>query len=222
MKRALMLTALVASGIVGLKLLVENVLGLDLTPIVEAWVLQPGTSSALTVVILLAADVFLPVPSSLIMILSGAVFGVVWGSLLSLVGSIGGEWLGFELARKYGDRLSSRMLSDDELRRLTHLFARSGAATVFITRALPIVMETVSIVAGLSRMRRTAFLAASLAGTLPIVVVYAYAGAVSRQTGSLIPGVIMLIAVTGAGWLWYQAQGSRLKAQSRLGSSPES
>jgi uncharacterized membrane protein YdjX (TVP38/TMEM64 family) len=204
MRQAIRLTALVACGVIALKLLVENVLGVDMTPMVEAWVLRPGTSSALTVVILLAADVFLPVPSSLIMILSGAVFGVVWGSLLSLVGSIGGEWLGFELARRYGHRVSSRMLGDDELQRLSQLFARSGAATVFITRALPIVMETVSIVAGLSHMRRTAFLAASLMGTAPIVVVYAYAGAVSRQMGSLIPGVIMVIAVTGAAWLWYK------------------
>jgi uncharacterized membrane protein YdjX (TVP38/TMEM64 family) len=221
MKRAMLLMALVAGGVIGSKLLIENILGVDMTPIVESWVFQPGTSSALTVVVFLASDVFLPVPSSLIMILSGAVFGVVWGSLLSLVGSIGGEWLGFELARKYGRRVSSRMLSEYELQRLTHVFARSGAATVFITRALPIVMETVSIVAGLSQMRRTAFLGASLLGTAPIVVVYAYAGAVSRQMGSLIPGVIMMIAVTGAGWLWYEAQGSGLKARdSRPDSEP--
>ena len=34
------------------------------------------------------------------MVLSGAAFGVLWGSVFSLVGSIGGEWLGFELVRR--------------------------------------------------------------------------------------------------------------------------
>jgi uncharacterized membrane protein YdjX (TVP38/TMEM64 family) len=58
----------------------------------------------------------------------------------------------------------------------------------------------------MSRMSRTSFLVSSLLGTIPIVVVYAYAGAVSRETGSLIPAVIILIAVAGAGWVWYRAR----------------
>jgi uncharacterized membrane protein YdjX (TVP38/TMEM64 family) len=67
-------------------------------------------------------------------------------------------------------------------------------------------METMSIVAGLSRMRRRVFLLASLAGTAPIVVVYAYAGAASRQAGSLLPAAVILVCMTGAGWLWYRGR----------------
>jgi uncharacterized membrane protein YdjX (TVP38/TMEM64 family) len=77
---------------------------------------------------------------------------------------------------------------------------------VVVTRALPVVMETMSVVAGLSKMNRGSFLVASLLGTAPIVVVYAYAGAVSRQTGSLVPAVIMLIAVAGLGWIVFRAR----------------
>lgn len=206
MKRALIFTALLAALVIGSKLLLENVLGVSLEPAVKAWVLQPRPSSALTVVVLLAADVFLPVPSSLIMILSGAVFGVLWGSILSLVGSVGGEWLGFELVRRYGRRVSSRILTERDIAQVHDLFARHGAGAVLITRALPVVMETISMVAGLSGMKRTTFLLASLAGTAPIVAVYAYAGAVSRHTGSLVPAIVMIVAVTGAGWLWYRAR----------------
>src|SRR6185369_9601682 len=144
---------------------------------------RAGTGGgAIAVVTLLAADLFLPIPSSVIMVLSGAVFGVLWGGLLSLVGSIGGEWLGFELVRRYGRRASAKMVGDDELARLSRVFTRHGAAAVVVTRALPVAMETMSVVAGLSAMRRSTFLIASLIGTAPIVVVYAYAGAVSRET----------------------------------------
>lgn len=220
MKRALVFTALLAAAVIASKVLLENVLGMSLEPTVRAWVLQPGASSALTVVILLAADVFLPVPSSLIMILSGAVFGVLWGSIFSLAGSVGGEWLGFELVRRYGRRISSRILTENDIARVHDLFASHGAAAVLITRALPIVMETISMVAGLSGMKRTTFLLASLAGTAPIVVVYAYAGAVSRQTGSLVPAIVMIVAVTGAGWLWYRARQGTMPAG--LAKSPRS
>ena len=55
-------------------------------------------------------------------------------------------------------------------------------------------------------MNRGSFLTASLLGTAPIVVIYAYAGAVSRRTGSLVPAVIMLIAVAGLGWILFRAR----------------
>jgi uncharacterized membrane protein YdjX (TVP38/TMEM64 family) len=205
-KRSLILTALVAGAVVLSKLLVENVFGIGLEPLVMAGVAHAGIGSALTVVALLAIDLFLPVPSSLVMVMSGAAFGTVAGSVLSLVGSVGGEWLGFELVRRYGRRASRRIVTDEDLRRLERVFARYGAAAVVITRALPIVMETMSVVAGLSSMKRTTFLLASLAGTAPVVVVYAYAGSVSRQMGSVVPAVVMLIAVAGGAFLWYRAR----------------
>jgi uncharacterized membrane protein YdjX (TVP38/TMEM64 family) len=139
------------------------------------------------------------------MALRGAAFGVWWGAALSLVGSIAGEWLGFELARIYGARWARRVAGDDEMARMRALMARHGVLAVVVTRALPVVMETMSVVAGMSAMSRARFLGASLAGTLPIVVVYAYAGAVSRQMDSVIPAVVILTAVAGAAWVWYRA-----------------
>jgi len=206
-KRTMTLIAGVAGAVILSKLLIENVLGIRLDTLAESWMARAGTGGgAIAVVTLLAADLFLPIPSSLIMVLSGAVFGVLWGSVFSLIGSIGGEWLGFELVRRYGRRASSKMVGDDELERLSRVFARHGAAVVVVTRALPVVMETMSVVAGLSKMNRGSFLVASLLGTAPIVVVYAYAGAVWRRTGSLIPAIIMLLAVAGLGWVVYRAR----------------
>ena len=206
MKRIVMLIGGVALAIILSKLLLENVLGIQLEPLINGWMSRAGTGSALIMIALLAADLFLPIPSSLIMVLSGAAVGVLWGSMFSLVGSIGGEWLGFELVRRYGQRASSKIVGEEELERLGRVFARHGMSVVVVTRALPVVMETMSVAAGLSTMSRSSFLRASLIGTVPIVVVYAYAGAVSRQTGSLLPAIIMLIAVAAFGWVLYRAR----------------
>lgn len=207
MRRTLALVAIVAGVVIGSKLLLENALGLSLEPLARAWMADAGWSGAAAVVGLLAIDIFIPVPSSIVMVLSGAAFGVWWGALLAFVGSLGGEWLGFELARRYGAGLSSRFIGDAaEVRRLNHILVTHGAAAVVVTRALPVVMETMSIVAGVSTMPRLTFLVASAIGTAPIVVVYAYAGAMSRETGSLVPAVVILIAVAAAGWVWYRAK----------------
>lgn len=206
MKRTAILIASVAGAIIASKILLENVLGIRLEPLLESWIVHAGAGSAATVIALLAADLFLPIPSSLVMVLSGAAFGVVWGALIALAGSVGGEWLGFELVRRYGRRASRKIVGDEEIDRLARVFARHGAAAVAVTRALPVVMETMSVVAGLSTMTRRTFLTASLLGTAPIVFVYAYAGAVSRQTGSLVPAIVMLVAVAGLGWVVYRAR----------------
>ena len=210
MRRTIALIAIVAVFVIGSKLLVENVLGFSFEPWARQWTVGAGLPAAAVVVGLLALDIFIPVPSSIIMILSGAAFGVVWGSLLAFAGSIGGEWLGFELARKYGTSVSQRFIGDaSERRRLNDILMTHGAVAIVVTRALPVVMETMSIVAGLSRMRRSTFLIASAIGTAPIVVVYAYAGAKSRETGSLVPAIVMLIAVAAGGWIWYRASLAR-------------
>jgi uncharacterized membrane protein YdjX (TVP38/TMEM64 family) len=207
MKRSVALVAAVAAVVVLSKVLLENVLGIDLGTWARSWVEHAGAFGALTVVTLLAVDVFLPIPSSLVMVLSGAAFGVWWGSLLAFAGSVGGEWLGFELARRYGSGLAARIVGDaEEIQRIDRTLVRHGAAAVVVTRALPVVMETMSVVAGLSTMSRASFLAASTIGTAPIVVIYAYAGAMSRDTGSLVPAIVMLIAVAGCAWVWYRAR----------------
>lgn len=206
MTRTIALVVGVAAVVMGSKLLIENALGLNLEPFARAWLDDAGIGAAATIVLLLTADILLPIPSSLVMVLSGAAFGTAAGSVIALVGSIGGEWLGFEIVRRYGRRASGSLVGDDEIARLERLFKRHGAAAVAVTRALPVVMETMSIVAGLSGMRRRDFLLASLAGTLPIVVLYAYAGAASRAMDSALPAVIMLIAVAGLGWIVYRAR----------------
>lgn len=199
----------VAATVIATKLLVENVLGLNLGDLLARWSDDPGPGAVAVIITLLAVDILLPVPSSFVMLASGALFGVAWGSLVSLAGSIGGEWVGFELVRRYGTPLALRLAGADDLQRLSGLMTRHGAAAVVATRALPVVMETMSLVAGLSTMPRRTFLAASLLGTAPVAAVYAWAGASSRGTGSLIPAIVMLSAVTAAGWIWYRSHASR-------------
>jgi uncharacterized membrane protein YdjX (TVP38/TMEM64 family) len=205
-KRPLLLIGCVAAVIIILNVLVENVFGIQLEPQVRTWLVDPGAGTALTIVALLVADIALPIPSSVVMVLSGAAFGVLGGSVVALIGSIGGEWLGFELVRRYGRNASQWLVGDVEVDRLARIFKRHGAVAVAVTRALPVVMETMSIVAGLSYMKRRDFLVASFVGTVPIVLVYAYAGALSRETGNLVPALVMLIAVAGFGWVLYRAR----------------
>ncbi len=206
MRRVFWLIGGVAVIVIATKVVFEDLMGMNLAAAATTWIADAGVGGAITIGLLLAADILLPVPSSLVMILSGAAFGVWWGALLSLAGSIGGEWLGFELARRFGVSLSTRLVGDQDMADMRVVMARHGAVAVLVTRALPVVMETMSVVAGLSAMKRSTFLITSLAGTLPVALAYAYAGALSRQMNNLVPAAVILAGVTITAWVWYRAR----------------
>jgi uncharacterized membrane protein YdjX (TVP38/TMEM64 family) len=128
---------------------------------------------------LLVADVFLPVPSSLLMAANGALFGVAAGAGLSLVGSVGATFLGFLIGRR-SRRLIEKLVSPAEKARADRLIARWGAIAVLLTRPLPLLSETVAILAGASPMGWGRLALASLLGAAPWCVVYAWTGERSR------------------------------------------
>ena len=81
---------------------------------------------------------------------------------------------------------------------------RFGPVAVMVSRPVPIMMETLSFLAGLARMPRLTFLLASLAGTIPISVLYAYAGAYAMEIRSVVPAMFTLLCLPAAGWLLAQ------------------
>lgn len=202
MRRWGVLAIAIALAVMLTKFVVEDVFGVDLLPTIQRWISHPGPAAATAVIGLLMVDIVVPIPSSIVMVLAGAVFGAVHGAILSLIGSLGCSIVGFELTRRYGRRASARLVGDEEIARLEGTFARHGAGAVFVTRPLPVVKETISVVAGLSAMPRRAYLVAATAGTIPEAVLYAYAGSASRQMGNIMPAVLILMALAAAAWMF--------------------
>jgi uncharacterized membrane protein YdjX (TVP38/TMEM64 family) len=165
------------------------------------WLSQRGgVLAAATGVGLLIADVFLPVPSSLVMIAHGALFGVWAGTALSLAGSVGATLFGFALGRR-GGPLLARLVSAEEKASADKLLAKWGALAILITRPVPLMAETVSILAGASPMGWGRMTLAALAGSAPAALLYALTGATAKSfaNGFLMFGVVLLIA----GIFWF-------------------
>lgn len=179
---------------------------------------QANVPTALLGVGLLVVDAALPVPSSLVMIAHGAVFGVVVGTLLSVVGSTCAAMIGFLLGRRGGDVLD-RLVSADERATADRLLARWGALAILITRPVPLLAETVTVLAGASPLgwRRAAL--AALAGSVPAALIYAMTGAAVAASGS---GALVLAAVVllaGGTWLAGRALHRRGDRDRRRGRS---
>lgn len=159
-----------------------------------------GVAGALLGVGLLVADVVLPVPSSLVMLAHGAVFGVGLGTLLSVLGGTGATLVGFGLGRR-GGALLARFVSIQERVAADRLLQRWGALAIIVTRPVPLLAETVAVLAGASTLGWGKATLAALVGTAPPAVIYALAGAAPTGAGGGALLFIVVMAVAGVTWL---------------------
>jgi uncharacterized membrane protein YdjX (TVP38/TMEM64 family) len=175
--------------------LVAEALGVPLLTDPTPWLGHGGTLAAVLGVGLLVADVLLPVPSSLVMVAHGALFGVVGGTLLSLLGSVGAALFGFAIGRR-GGRMMERLVTPAERERADYLLKRWGTLAIIVTRPVPLLAETVAIMAGTSSLGWGRVALAALAGSLPPALLYAITGAsvANLQNTTLVFGLVMLIA----------------------------
>jgi uncharacterized membrane protein YdjX (TVP38/TMEM64 family) len=148
---------------------------------------------------LLLADVLIPVPSSVVMIAHGALLGLFPGFAVSLIGNVGGAALGWWIGRRSAPWVN-RMVGSADQRRASEWIARHGMGAVVISRSIPVLNETIAVMAGVTRLSLHRMLLASMLGSIPPSLIYAWAGsqAVEGNLGLWIAGFVFILA--GAAW----------------------
>jgi len=165
--------------------------------------LRQSTASPTTVAVwvigLLAADMFLPVPSSAVITYAGGALGLVWGTVVSWLGLSLGAMGGFGLARLFGEPLVRRFSEGDDVGRMREFARRHGAQALLLTRALPILAEACVLMLGAGKMDWRRFLVPMLISNGLLSLTYAACGAYFRDSAAfplaiIASGAIPLIA----------------------------
>jgi uncharacterized membrane protein YdjX (TVP38/TMEM64 family) len=144
-------------------------------------------------VALLVADIVLPVPSSMIMVAHGSLFGFAGGAALSVVGSMGAALMGYWLGRQ-GKQWLNRWFRPEDFTVGDRFFAQWGIASVILSRPIPLISETVSVAAGAGNLGWKRMLLGAFLGTVPTALAYAWAGA---YLGTEEAGIYAFLAVVG-------------------------
>jgi uncharacterized membrane protein YdjX (TVP38/TMEM64 family) len=144
---------------------------------------------------LLLGDVVLPIPSSLVMVAHGALFGFWLGAALSLMGGVGAACVGFWLGRR-GQAMVARFVSAEEQTQISAWLLRWGWLAVLVTRPLPIIAEATAILAGTTALGWRTFLWSAALGLLPAAALYAFTGAYAAglDNAFLAFGIVMAVA----------------------------
>lgn len=183
MRRYWLVSVLVALVLL-LPFVVFEALGLTALDDAARRLARPTSGAALAGVGLLVADVFLPVPSSVVMVAHGALFGALPGMLLSLAGSTGATLVAVAVGRR-GGALLDRLVPPAERARADRLLRRWGAVALVVTRPVPVIAETTALLAGASRLPWPRAITAAVVGSVPPALVFALAGDAARDVDDL-------------------------------------
>lgn len=165
------------------------------------WIQEHAWTSAVVILNgLLIGDVLLPIPSSLLMVANGALMGTAAGSLATIASTLLGGALAFWLGRRGAPWLMAR-ISEEERARADRFFRRWGAMAVLVSRPVPIIAETIAILAGTTPMGWGRFLTSVLLGNLPPAILYAFAGASAKNASYSIAIFLILVGLAGGWWL---------------------
>jgi uncharacterized membrane protein YdjX (TVP38/TMEM64 family) len=152
--------------------------GEELEGAIEAWLdesLPPATAAGMTVG-LLAVDVFLPVPSSVVSTFAASVCGFWLGTGASWLGMTLGGVLGFLVARLFGRWAAVRLAKSGEVERLDRLSRRFGPFVVVLTRPIPVFAEATVLTLGTTALPWRRFLGPLMLSNLALAVVYSALG----------------------------------------------
>jgi uncharacterized membrane protein YdjX (TVP38/TMEM64 family) len=157
---------------------------------------------------LLAADIVLPVPSSLVNTAAGALLGFGAGAMVAWMGQTLGCLIGYGMGSRVARKPAQHLVGEKEWTRLTPLMKRYGPWMLVICRAVPVLAEASIFAAGLFRIPLCTFALLTALSNLGLALGYAAIGAFALKTGAfllaflgalLVPMGAMLIAKQFAG-----------------------
>ncbi len=142
---------------------------------------------------LLAADSFLPVPSTLVMSGLGYALGTLWGGLVAAAGVFSSGLIAYAACRRFGSRLAVRLAGEANLDRLRETLAHVGPLIIAVTRSVPILQEASSCLAGVVPMPFRTYVAALAVGSIPTGLAYAAIGASALHHRPLAVGLSLVV-----------------------------
>ena len=151
---------------------------------------------------LLALDVFLPVPSSIVSTAAGVLFGLATGALIVWAGMMAGCFLAYIVGVR-AVAAARWIVGAENLARSEALMLKYGESAIVFCRPVPVLAEATVIFAGLVRAPFARFTLLTAVSNLGIALGYAAFGAYSMRINSfvvaflgalLLPGIVLGIS----------------------------
>lgn len=168
----------------------------------DAWVAdflhkREGMAIFVAVVVLLAADIFLPIPSSLVSLTAGAVLGTWLGAAAIWVGMTTGSAVGWAAGHGLLGRFSPPVEQGARGIMPAKLAGMSDMMALVLLRPIPVLAEMSVLILSARGMTFRRLIAICAAANVPVAVLFAYFGAQARESVPLsyLVGTLFIFAL---------------------------
>jgi uncharacterized membrane protein YdjX (TVP38/TMEM64 family) len=169
--------------------------------------------------------VLVPIPSELVLLCSGLLWGLTLGSILGIIGSMIAGILTYFIAVLGGRPMMERFLGQENLDILDFYIGKYGAAVILIARAFPFMaFDPVSYASGFLKIKFRTYFIATLIGSIIRCVFYAWLGSslykgnprdllddpsrvqtfINNGSAQFNTMLLIIVVVLGSAYLFYQ------------------
>lgn len=176
---------------------------------ISAWVEQFGYWGPLFIVMAMVAQMFLLVINVVALMLVAIIaYGPIWGSVIAVVAVGVASTIGYWLGRSLGQAGVSKLIGEKTERKVEGFMDEYGIWAIIIARISPFLSnDAVSFVAGIARMSYLKFIAATLAGIVPLTLLLAWLGENSERLKTGLIWVSGLSLALFIGYILYKKYG---------------
>ncbi len=185
---------------------------------------QRPLAAGVTLGSLLAADIILPTPSSVISSGCGLLLGFIPGAITSATGMQLSCIFGFFLGKCAARPLVERWVGEKNADALERLTQRYGLWAIIITRPVPVLAEASTLFAGMGKMPFMPYMLVTALANIGISMLYAWAGSKGTSTEGLLLTFAAALLLPGTGMLLhriiYRRKASTGKAEAEQTQQP--
>ncbi|MCP4762686.1 MAG: TVP38/TMEM64 family protein [archaeon] len=128
--------------------------------------------------------ILMPIPSELILISSGLIYGPYFGTLLGLIGSMFAGILTYYISVKGGRPLAEKFVGEKNIALLDNFIEKHGGWIIILFRAFPIIpFDPVSYASGLVKIKARTYIIATFIGSVIRCFFYALVGSFLIPSG---------------------------------------
>lgn len=149
--------------------------------------------------LILASDIFLPIPSCLLSAMCGTFLGPYFGFAVSFAAMSASSFLGYFIGRFFNS-LALKIIAQNSSK-IKNLTNSNNSFMLFALRPVPVLAECSCVYAGLNNypLKQSAFW--MLLGNAVISFVYAIIGHLGRASDSFVPAFLAVVGLSTIGFI---------------------
>lgn len=165
---------------------------------IREWILSFGLFAPVIFILIYSVRPLILFPASILSLAAGLAFGALWGTIYTVIGATGGAILAFYLARLLGSKyVKAKWKGKGEV--IEKQLKKNGFLYVLLLRLIPLFnFDMISYLSGMSKVRFSHFLVATVIGIIPGTFAYNFLGSSLLASSWWMIALAMLIFVVVA------------------------